>query len=65
MTARPEEVAEGADALLVLTEWNEFKSLPWAAMKKSMLSPLLFDGRNLLNREEMRALGFTYTGIGH
>jgi UDPglucose 6-dehydrogenase len=65
MVSRPEEVAEGADALLVLTEWNEFKSLPWAEMKKSMLSPLLFDGRNLLKREEMRAFGFTYTGIGH
>ena len=65
MTATPEEVAEGADALLVLTEWNEFKSLPWAAIKKSMLSPLLFDGRNLLDPQEMRALGFTYTGIGH
>ena len=65
MVEKPEQVAEGADALLVLTEWNEFKSLPWAAIKKSMLSPLLFDGRNLLNREEMRAAGFTYTGIGH
>ncbi|MCE0522786.1 MAG: UDP-glucose/GDP-mannose dehydrogenase family protein [Methylacidiphilales bacterium] len=65
MVSKPEEVAEGADALLVLTEWNEFKSLPWPAIKKSMLSPLLFDGRNLLNREEMRAAGFTYTGIGH
>jgi UDPglucose 6-dehydrogenase len=65
MVGKAEDVAEGADALLVLTEWNEFKSLPWAAMKKSMLSPLLFDGRNLLSREEMRAAGFTYTGIGH
>jgi UDPglucose 6-dehydrogenase len=65
MVAKPEDVAEGADALLVLTEWNEFKSLPWAALKKKMLSPLLFDGRNLLKREEMRAAGFTYTGIGH
>jgi len=65
MVAKPEEVAEGADALLVLTEWNEFKSLPWTAIKKSMLSPLLFDGRNLLNPQEMRAAGFTYTGIGH
>jgi UDPglucose 6-dehydrogenase len=34
-------------------------------MKKGMVSPLLFDGRNLLSREEMRAAGFTYTGIGH
>jgi UDPglucose 6-dehydrogenase len=65
MVEKAEQVAEGADALLVLTEWNEFKSLPWAAMKKSMLSPLLFDGRNLLEPQEMRAIGFTYTGIGH
>jgi UDPglucose 6-dehydrogenase len=65
MVAKAEDVAEGADALLILTEWNEFKSLPWAALKKSMLSPLLFDGRNLLDPQEMRAIGFTYTGIGH
>ena len=64
MTETAEEVAQGADAVLVLTEWNEFKSLPWAAMKKTMLSPLLFDGRNLLNAEEVRALGFTYVSIG-
>jgi UDPglucose 6-dehydrogenase len=65
MCDSPEKVAAGADALLVLTEWNEFKTLPWLEIKKSMLSPLLFDGRNLLSREEMRAAGFTYTGIGH
>jgi UDPglucose 6-dehydrogenase len=65
MVESAEAVAEGADAVLVLTEWTEFKSLDWAAMKKSMLSPLLFDGRNLLEPKEMRALGFTYTGIGH
>jgi UDPglucose 6-dehydrogenase len=64
MTEKPEDVAEGADALLVLTEWNDFKQLPWAAIKKRMLSPLLFDGRNLLNPEEMRAHGFTYASIG-
>ena len=65
MVDSAEKVAEGADALLLLTEWNEFKSLPWVEIKKSMLSPLLFDGRNLLSREEMKAAGFTYTGIGH
>ncbi len=64
MVAQAEEVADSADAILLLTEWNEFKSLPWQAMKKRMLSPLLFDGRNLLNPEEMRAFGFTYTSIG-
>lgn len=64
MVVHPEEVADGADALLVLTEWNEFKTLPWLAIKKRMLSPLLFDGRNLLNADDMRSLGFTYTSIG-
>jgi UDPglucose 6-dehydrogenase len=64
MVETAEEVAESADAILVLTEWNDFKTLPWAAMKKTMLSPLLFDGRNLLQADEMRALGFTYTSIG-
>ncbi len=64
MVEKAEDVADGADALLILTEWNEFKTLPWAAIKKKMLSPLLFDGRNLLSREEMKAAGFQYTGIG-
>jgi UDPglucose 6-dehydrogenase len=65
MVEKPEDVADGADAVLVLTEWTDFKPLDWAAMKKRMLSPLLFDGRNLLDPREMRALGYTYTGIGH
>jgi UDPglucose 6-dehydrogenase len=62
---RPEDVADNADALLILTEWSEFKSLPWPAIKKRMLSPLIFDGRNLLDRAEMKAAGFQYVGIGH
>ena len=65
MCEKAEDVAAGADALLILTEWNDFKTLPYAEIKKTMLSPLLFDGRNLLDPKEMRALGFTYTGIGH
>jgi len=65
MVEHPEDVADNADALLILTEWTDFKSLPWPAVRKRMLSPLLFDGRNLLNREEMKAAGFQYTGIGH
>jgi UDPglucose 6-dehydrogenase len=65
MVENPEEVADGADALLILTEWNDFKTLDYAGIKKRMLSPLLFDGRNLLNRDEMKAAGFQYTGIGH
>jgi UDPglucose 6-dehydrogenase len=65
MVEKPEHVADGSDAVLILTEWTDFKALPWAAMKKRMLSPLLFDGRNLLDPQEMRGIGFTYTGIGH
>jgi UDPglucose 6-dehydrogenase len=65
LVQHPEEVADNADALLILTEWTEFKSLPWPAIKKRMLSLLLFDGRNLLDRAEMKAAGFQYTGIGH
>jgi UDPglucose 6-dehydrogenase len=65
MVEKPEDVADGADALLILTEWNDFKTLPWIEIRKRMLSPLLFDGRNLLKREEMKAAGFQYTGIGH
>jgi len=64
MVASAEEVADGADALLLLTEWNDFKTLPWVALRKRMLSPLLFDGRNLLNPEEVRAAGFTYVSVG-
>ena len=64
MTETAEEVAQGADAVLILTEWNDFKTLPWAAMKKTMLSPLLFDGRNILDPEEIRGLGYTYVSIG-
>lgn len=64
MVEKAEDVADGADAVLVLTEWTDFKTLPWAAIKKRMLSPLLFDGRNLLNPEELRSLGFTYTSVG-
>jgi UDPglucose 6-dehydrogenase len=64
MVEKAEDVAEGADAILLLTEWTEFKTLPWQTMKKKMLSPLLFDGRNLLDPEQIRALGFTYTSVG-
>jgi UDPglucose 6-dehydrogenase len=65
MEKKAEDVANGADALLILTEWTDFKSLDYAAIKKKMISPLLFDGRNLLDPKEMRALGYTYTGVGH
>ena len=58
------DAAEGADALLVLTEWNEFKQLDYVRVRKSLRYPIIIDGRNLLSPEEMRRLGFTYLSIG-
>ncbi len=62
--ATAEEVAENADCVIVATEWNDFKSIDWAGMKDKMLSPLVFDGRNLLDPEYMKELGYTYHSIG-
>jgi len=60
----PYTVAEGADALILVTEWNEFKQLDMGRIARSMRQPVLFDGRNIYEPEKMRALGFTYRGIG-
>ncbi len=58
------DTAEGCDALVIMTEWNEFKHLNMSAIKRAMKHPVLVDGRNLYDPEEMRALGFHYLGIG-
>jgi UDPglucose 6-dehydrogenase len=60
----PYELAKGCDALVVVTEWNEFKNLDLAKIRDAMKTPILFDGRNIYEPVEMRALGFTYRGIG-
>jgi len=54
----------GADALAVVTEWNEFRQPDFGTMRKRMKSPVVFDGRNLYSRDVMRAHGFTYYAIG-
>jgi UDPglucose 6-dehydrogenase len=54
----------GAHALLVVTEWNEFREPNFARMKKLMKQPVIFDGRNLYDPAQIRKLGFTYTCIG-
>jgi UDPglucose 6-dehydrogenase len=54
----------GADALAVVTEWNEFREPDFAKMRKLMKTPVVFDGRNIYSRELMRAHGFTYFSIG-
>ncbi len=58
------ELAEGADALVVLTPWNEFMQLDMARIKEAMRTPVLIDGRNLYEPAQMRELGFQYRGIG-
>ena len=58
------DALEGADALAIVTEWNEFREPDFARMRALMRSPLVFDGRNLFTAERMRAAGFTYVSIG-
>jgi UDPglucose 6-dehydrogenase len=53
-----------ADALLIVTEWNEFREPDFAKMKKLLKQPLIFDGRNLYDPQQIRALGFSYSSIG-
>jgi len=55
---------EGADALLVVTEWNEFRNPDFDQIKKLLKTPVIFDGRNIYDPIRMRAEGFTYFGIG-
>jgi UDPglucose 6-dehydrogenase len=58
------EAAQNADAILVLTEWNEFRNLDWKGLARSVAHPLLIDGRNLYSPEEVTAHGFQYVCIG-
>src|SRR6266511_2671436 len=58
------EAAEGADAIVLLTEWNEFKFLNLERLRRLLRRPLIFDGRNLYEPERMRRLGFEYYSIG-
>jgi len=58
------EAAAGSDAVLLLTEWNEFKQLDMARVRGSMRRPLLVDGRNMFTPAEMRGQGFLYASVG-
>ena len=55
---------DNADALLIVTEWKEFRSPDFAVIKSKLKTPLVFDGRNLFEPAEMQRLGITYYGIG-
>ncbi|HEX2658816.1 MAG TPA: UDP-glucose/GDP-mannose dehydrogenase family protein [Polyangia bacterium] len=56
--------AAGADALVLVTEWNEFRRPSFERLKADMRQPVIFDGRNIWSPSEVRAAGFTYYGIG-
>jgi UDPglucose 6-dehydrogenase len=60
----PYEIAANADALLIATEWREFRNLDWNRIQGLMGRPLVLDGRNLLSAQEMRAMGFEYYSMG-
>lgn len=53
-----------ADAIVLVTEWNEFRLPSWSAIKKIMKSPVVFDGRNIYNRTDLEEVGFDYFAIG-
>lgn len=62
----PYEACRDAHAIAILTEWDEFKDLDWTRIQKNMKQPaFLFDGRNILDREEMKSIGFKIFSIGH
>jgi UDPglucose 6-dehydrogenase len=54
----------GADALAIITEWHEFREPDWTRIKKLLRTPVIFDGRNIYNPEQLRGLGFTYYSMG-
>ena len=58
------EAAVGADALLIVTEWNEYRNLDLEGMRERMRGDIIYDTRNVLDADKARDLGFTYAGIG-
>jgi UDPglucose 6-dehydrogenase len=58
------EAVNGADALAVVTEWNQFRNPDFERIKRSLTAPLIFDGRNLYSPSLMAGLGFAYFCIG-
>jgi UDPglucose 6-dehydrogenase len=61
---RSYEAIEGADALIVVTEWGEFREPDFGRLKTLMRRPAIFDGRNVYKPDHVRELGFHYEGIG-
>jgi UDPglucose 6-dehydrogenase len=64
MADDPYSLAKDCDALIVVTEWNEFKQLDLEQIRGGMRQPVLFDGRNIYDPDKMQKLGFNYRGLG-
>ncbi len=64
LTSSPLEAVEGAEALILATEWKEFANQDFPEVKKRMHTPMIFDGRNLFDPNTMREMGFTYYAVG-
>ncbi len=62
--SRNYDAVKGADALLIITEWNEFRRPNFQAIKQLLKNPVIFDGRNIYDPAELRRLGFSYYSIG-
>ncbi|MBW4575428.1 MAG: nucleotide sugar dehydrogenase, partial [Aphanothece sp. CMT-3BRIN-NPC111] len=60
----PERLADGCDALVLVTEWQQFRNLDYAKMASLMNNPVIIDGRNFLDREAVESAGFRYVGVG-
>jgi len=59
-----QSATRGADALAIVTEWQEFRSPDFDQLKQALKQPVIFDGRNLYNPELLHRAGFTYYGVG-
>jgi UDPglucose 6-dehydrogenase len=60
----PYEAAEGADTIVIVTEWDEFRRVEWDRIRSVVERPLVVDGRNMLDAEEMARRGFHYVSVG-
>ncbi len=60
----PERLADGCDALVIVTDWEQFRHLDYVKMSKLMNNPVMIDGRNYIEREKLESAGFRYVGIG-
>lgn len=60
----PERLADGCDALVLVTDWKQFRTLDYSKMAKLMVNPVIIDGRNFLDQETLEQAGFRYVGVG-